>query len=277
MTCGILTLAVLLAADPYAEAFETANAAYLAEDYAAAARAYEDLVAEGVEAPAVFFNLGNAYYKQGRLGLAIANYERALRMAPGMEEARENLDMAVRQTPGKLAKPMPPLWEHNLLFWHYDLSYRATWWLAAGSWCVFWLLLALRAWRPLPYLRAALAAAVVLTGAFAWSAWAKARAAPLAVAVDESVPLRYGPDENEEVIVYSPRPGAQGVPAELRVGDRVRVERRGAGWARVNTADGRRGWAPEEALAFVSPPYRRPPAMQQPGAGDAGEPAGELD
>jgi hypothetical protein len=277
MIGGVCMMMALLAADPYAQAFETANAAYLAEDYAAAARAYEDLVAEDVADPVVFFNLGNAYYKQGLLGLAIANYERALRMAPGMGEARENLETAVRQTPDKLARPAPPAWEHNVLFWHYDLSYRVTWWLAAGSWCVFWLLLALRAWRPFPYLRGALAGAAVLAAAFAWSAWAKAHADPLAVAVEQRVPLRYGPDESVEVIVYVARPGAPGVPAELREGDRVRVERRTAGWARVNTADGRRGWAPENALAFVSPPYRRPPAAMSGEGKETANSPGVLD
>lgn len=30
----------------------------------------------------LFYNLGNAYYRQGKLGLAILNYERALRLDP---------------------------------------------------------------------------------------------------------------------------------------------------------------------------------------------------
>jgi len=93
-----LMLTVLLGVDSFAQTFEQANDAYARGAYEEAARGYEALIAESIEDPAVFFNLGNAYYKQWRLGCAIANYERALRLEPGMPDARDNLGQAVMKT-----------------------------------------------------------------------------------------------------------------------------------------------------------------------------------
>ncbi len=44
--------------------------------------------------PALFYNLGNAYFRTGDLGRAILNYERALALDPSQPEARANLQLA---------------------------------------------------------------------------------------------------------------------------------------------------------------------------------------
>lgn len=42
----------------------------------------------------LYYNLGNCYYRTGQMGLAILNYERALRLSPHMSDARQNLELA---------------------------------------------------------------------------------------------------------------------------------------------------------------------------------------
>src|SRR5438046_9782179 len=71
----------LPAAPPNAE-FEQANKLYEQGKFKEAAAAYQSLTDHGVEAPAVYFNLGNAWYKAGQNGLAVAAYLRAERLAP---------------------------------------------------------------------------------------------------------------------------------------------------------------------------------------------------
>ena len=83
----------------------------------------------------------------------------------------------------------------------------------------------------------------VLAAAFGASAWAKAHPPALAVAAVERVPVHYGTNEDEAVRF------------ELYEGDRVAVDRRADGWARVNISSGERGWARESDLVFVGPPY----------------------
>ena len=87
------------------EMFDAGNAAYLNEQYGEAAATYEEILAYGLHDPRLYFNLGNAYFKLGRLGPAILNYERALRLAPGDRDASENLELARGQIRDRVAAP----------------------------------------------------------------------------------------------------------------------------------------------------------------------------
>ena len=73
--------------------FDFANAAYADGRYEEAAAGYEALLAEGPNAT-LYYNLGNACFKQGELAQAILNYERALRLEPNHKDARYNLKFA---------------------------------------------------------------------------------------------------------------------------------------------------------------------------------------
>jgi tetratricopeptide (TPR) repeat protein len=241
-----VVLALALGADIFADTFAQGNAAYQAGDYATAAQTYERLVASAVTDPVVFYNLGNAYYRQGRLGLAIANYERALELEPGFSQAAENLDKALRGTKRNLARPLPPDWEQAALFWHYGISRRGTYFTALSCWVLFWLTLGLCIWRPHRYARWAVAAVAVLAAAFGFSAWVKAHQAPRAVTIAAKAEARFGTSEQETVRF------------ELFEGDRVIVDRREGGWARVTTVGGERGWTLDSNLCFVGPPYPAP-------------------
>lgn len=89
-----LLIAIFFCAQLFAQtSFEDANAAYAEGRYDEAQAAYEALLAEGPNAT-LYYNLGNAYYKQGELAQAILNYERALRLQPNHKDARYNLELA---------------------------------------------------------------------------------------------------------------------------------------------------------------------------------------
>jgi len=243
---GVMCMVFVLGAGAFDQAFHEANAAYGAGDYATAIQTYEQLIHESVIDPAVFYNLGNAYYRSGRLGPAIANYERALQLDPGFENAQLNLAKAVRDTQHRLAKPLPSEWEQSLLFWHYEVPLRLTLTLAALLWLAFWILLGIRQWRPLRYTGRLALILGLLALAFGGSAWVKSHPAMLAVANAEEVPVHYGTDAQETVRF------------KLYAGDRVVVDQRRNGWARVTTIDDERGWAQDKDLTFVGPPYERP-------------------
>ena len=54
------------------------------------------------ESAAVYYNLGNAYYKDGQIAPAILNYERALLLQPGDNDIRFNLQMARQRAVDKI-------------------------------------------------------------------------------------------------------------------------------------------------------------------------------
>ena len=74
-------------------AFDEANAAYAEGNYKEAASLYQTLIDEQSNAT-LYYNLGNAQFKQGELAQAILCYERALRLDPNHKDAKYNLAFA---------------------------------------------------------------------------------------------------------------------------------------------------------------------------------------
>jgi tetratricopeptide (TPR) repeat protein len=76
--------------------WEAANEAYQNGKYEEAKVDYLQLAGTREYSADLFYNLGNAWFKLGDQGRAILNYERALVLNPGLEEARANLQTALK-------------------------------------------------------------------------------------------------------------------------------------------------------------------------------------
>lgn len=72
---------------------EEANQLYADGNYIDAAAAYEYML-QTEQVPELYYNLGNAYFRQDELAKAIINYERALRLRPYYKDAQYNLRFA---------------------------------------------------------------------------------------------------------------------------------------------------------------------------------------
>jgi len=88
--------------------YDIGTDAYKAKNYTQAIEAYEKLISDGYRNAAVYYNLGNSYYKNDQISLAILNYERALRLAPSDEDIRFNLKLANLKTADRIT-PVPQL------------------------------------------------------------------------------------------------------------------------------------------------------------------------
>lgn len=77
---------------------DAASEAYRSEDYKKSIQLYEQVLAqnvsEGKESAEIYYNLGNAYFRNGETAKAILNYERALLLNPGDKDIRHNLRFA---------------------------------------------------------------------------------------------------------------------------------------------------------------------------------------
>lgn len=69
----------------------SADSAYAAEDYQQAIAGYEHALSQGVSSSELYYNLGNAFYREGRLGKSVISYERSLKLDPSNDDARVNL------------------------------------------------------------------------------------------------------------------------------------------------------------------------------------------
>jgi tetratricopeptide (TPR) repeat protein len=246
-----LLVAALSAGGPYQDTFDRATQAYTEEDYVLAVQLYEALIAERVTEPAVFYNLGNAYFQNGHLGAAVANYERALRLDPNLEQAHRNLQQCVAMTENRYTRPNAPGW-HNAFFWHEGLSPLFSRVMAGVFWLVLWVVLIVQQWKRLPFGRWSAVGCFAIATVFYASSYVKENPPGIAVASQPTVPVRYGMDD------------AQTIYHELGEGDRVAVSRREGDWLLIVTSNEERGWARVEDFTFVGPPYTRPPERGAP-------------
>lgn len=75
-----------------------AEKAYADKNYKDAITCYEDLLTQGFSSYKLYYNLGNAYYKNNQLGKAIYNYELANKLQPNNEDVKTNLRIANEKT-----------------------------------------------------------------------------------------------------------------------------------------------------------------------------------
>jgi len=78
--------------------FAKANTEFAAGDFKGAIKDYSAVVQSGEWSANLFYDLGNAYFRESDFGRAILNYERALQLDPNHPEADANLRIARDQT-----------------------------------------------------------------------------------------------------------------------------------------------------------------------------------
>ncbi len=78
--------------------FDSATVAYNRGDYEKAIANYQGILEEGKHSAAVYFNLGNCYYKLNQIAPSIYYYEKALLLAPNDSEIKNNLVYAQNMT-----------------------------------------------------------------------------------------------------------------------------------------------------------------------------------
>ncbi|MFH1073603.1 MAG: tetratricopeptide repeat protein [Candidatus Firestonebacteria bacterium] len=74
--------------------FDTANKLYESGKFTEDAAVYNTMHAGGNQSAEVYYNLGNSCFKDKKLGLAILNYEKALKISPRDADIQYNLDFA---------------------------------------------------------------------------------------------------------------------------------------------------------------------------------------
>jgi tetratricopeptide (TPR) repeat protein len=88
--------------DDAAALFKKGNEQYAKAQYKEAITSYQKLVDGGYQSTAVYFNLGNAYYKTDDIAPALLYYEKAHKLSPGDEDIRVNIQLANLKTSDKL-------------------------------------------------------------------------------------------------------------------------------------------------------------------------------
>lgn len=93
---------ITLTAGNYTKAL--GDSAYSNGEYEKAIDIYGKIISEKGSSVQLFYNLGNAYFRNNMLGKAILNYERALLIDPTDEDAKANLELAQSRTKDELSE-----------------------------------------------------------------------------------------------------------------------------------------------------------------------------
>jgi len=111
-----------MASDPgahqraFVRALELFDSAKTPDDYRESAAVLESILADGFRNGAVYYNLGNAYFRAGDFGRAVLSYRKAKVYRPRDPYLNANLQQALATAPGRLNEPPRPWWTH-VLFW----------------------------------------------------------------------------------------------------------------------------------------------------------------
>lgn len=227
-------------------AFSAANELYRGLKYAEAARAYEQIVANGFESAALYYNLGNAWYKAGDIPAAILNYERAKRLAPGDEDIAHNLALANLRIVDRI-EPIPRLffveWWEALV----GAASASAWGTSAiaALWAAALLLGAFRVLRGRLARRLTLipGVLVLLFAVLAFTAGGiqggRETSESAAILFAETAPVKSAPDAGSTDLFV------------LHAGVRVDLLDRVGEWRKVRLADGKVGWLPAADLKVI--------------------------
>jgi len=224
--------------------FDQANRLYEQGKFGEAASTYHQLVAGGHISPTLYYNLGNAWFKAGQPGRAVAAYRHAQELAPRDPNVRFNLNFVRQQAIGTAAPPAES-WQR----WLAHLTVNE-WTMAAAACLWLWLLvLIIRELRPST--RSGLRTAAVIAGI---AALASMLAAALAIYVNTArreavviVPqtiVRFGPLEDSREY-YQLRDGA-----EVLVLDEKRLSPNES-WLQVRDSSRRVGWLKRDQVAIL--------------------------
>ncbi len=233
----VLVVLLQLSLELPQEAFARAEALYQEQRYEEAAEVYESMRALGIEDVTLYYNLGNAYFKAGKIGLSVLSYERALVLAPSDNDARTNLLYAnelVADAVDEAPLPLAVRWAvdvYRSLQPNFLAGILSVAFVLGGMALTLVLYDAWPQWRSAAIVVLVLCATLALASGGALGSKANAAANRVdAIVLTENAYVRSGPgDANPRL-------------AEIHEGLKVRVISEREGWFQVTLANGLTGW-----------------------------------
>ena len=220
------------------DAFVRGNAEYATGRFKEAAELYESAIATGESNAALFYNLGNAWYRTGDFGRAILSYQRVLALEPRHPEAAANLRIA--RDKARSLELRKTWWEGiaaRATTAHFTVTGAIGFWVAAFAAAA----LLLRRRRSATALAVCVfglvACAIGVAGAYVLETGTHGRS--LAIVTGNKVDARLATADNANTVLTLP-PGS-----EIKI-----ISTRGD-WVYASLPNEQRGWIPAHAAERV--------------------------
>jgi DNA uptake lipoprotein len=228
------------------EMWDTANTLYVNGDYSSAIMAYEEIANEGYAGSKLYYNLGNAYFKDNKLGKAILNYNKAQRLAPYDKDIEYNLAVANSYIKDRI-EPVPDLFINGAVR-KLRMSLSSNVWavislvlLAAIAACVLVYMLSVRKGRRKAGFFTAIALAVLFAVTVSFSAIERKELvdSSQAVVVVSAISVKSSPDDAGKDLFI------------IHEGTKVDVTASFGAWTEVMIANGNKGWLRDSAMEYI--------------------------
>lgn len=220
-----------------------ANTHYEAGEYSSAEKIYRKILDEGLYSDALYFNLGNTYFKLKDVGRAILFYERALKLNPKDDDILFNLQFARQMTIDKI-EVQDDLWFKRFVRgFLYIFSINGWAWL-----CLIMAALAVVIWamflsNRIPFLLGVWGLVISLSisllalmSSFGRNAMDTQRCAVLLV---EASPVKSAPTEKGEDIFI------------IHQGIKMEILEQYQDWYKIKLSNGNVGWLPVDTFEEI--------------------------
>ena len=227
-----------------------AEAAYRQNSFAESIKLYESEIGKNKqikkESPELYYNLGNAYFRDNQIAKAILNYERALLLDPGDSDIRHNLRFAKTRIEDKIDSAdsfFVNQWIRSI-----QNLYTANRWAMIGIVLFLILIIAVGSYvistqitvRKISfYSGIVLLALVIIANAFAFKQKNKIVNRSTGIVMSASVSIHTSPDAHSQELF------------RLHEGSKVRIKREEGNWFEIVIANGSVGWLQKKNIEKI--------------------------
>lgn len=228
------------------DSLQAGNLLYSQEKFEDAIRAYEYVIEQGYEAPELYYNLGNAYFKSHKITYSILNYEKALLLDPRNEDTQYNLDLAksfvidkIELVPGFILSE----WHHAFV----NLFSSDVWAIISISSFVLLLLtlslyLYLRKYgikKLFFWLSVLLLYVTISSFVFSYHHRRLLLNPDTALVLSPSITVESSPDQSGTDLFL------------IHEGTKLTVKESVGDWTKIRLSDGKEGWVPTESIILI--------------------------
>lgn len=202
--------------------------------------------AKGVESADLYYNLGNAYFRNRDMAHALLNYERALLLNPGDRDIKHNIDYVSSLTEDKIL--VADTFFLSTWFNTVQHSFSANTWavtaivsflLLIGCFFLFFFGKNINAKKISFYIGVGLIVIIVFSNIFTFRQKSEIEHRNTAIIMSGSVSIKSSPDLNSKDLFI------------LHSGTKVKVTKEDRSWLEIEIADGNVGWIQREALEII--------------------------
>ena len=238
---GVLFLLTPVQATELTRTFLDGIHSYKIEDYQTAIAEFSKIADIGIKNGKLFYNLANAYLKNGDIGHAVYWYERALKLMPHDPDLKFNHEYALTLVKDEKEDTRTPILR-VFFFWQQLLSADTIQWAALIFNALFWLIVALQViWRQkilklTGHVILGLSLVCLMTAFFNYYS---DKYRKQAVMLYDKVSVRSGlAEDSTELFV-------------LHAGTKVKIDKENRDFCRIYFSDGKIGWVKKSGIGII--------------------------